>query len=323
MAIATAKAVRKTKSRKLLSHKSNKGVELPLNVFLIPLLGGYLFASRWNVTQWYSDRWEKERLLLNSATYGLLCYFAALLIIRGQALWPCVSWLPCLPRWPESIPPFDYLGVSLLACVIGFLSPTILNLYFTKQKTNKKLIKEEGTLFEILLDSAMRNSRTVMITLKGGKVYVGFPISFPAPGRAQPMIQILQTLSGYREADKHRVVFTTNYSRALDEIHHDCDEMEIQIAKDQAEITALEDDIATLSADSKEEHKRQLSAKRKRLDNLHESLAELERTRERLSSSIEDFGILIPVDQIASMTLYHASIHSKYFAHTDPPDSPH
>jgi hypothetical protein len=196
--------------------------------------------------------------------------------------------------------------------------PHVLNLYFTKEKTNEKLIQAEGTLFEILLDHAMRTARTVMITQKSGKVYVGFPTSLPAPGRAQPMIQLLQTLSGYREADKHRVVFTTNYSKALDEIHHDCDEMDIRIAKGKAEVKSLEADVETLTEDSKEEHKQQIASKAKQLDILREELSNLERARQTLSSSVDDFGILIPVDQIASMTLYHASIHSKYFAHVEP-----
>jgi hypothetical protein len=291
-------------------------VELPLNVFLLPLLGGYLFASWWNVTQWYSDRWEKERLLLNSATFGLLLFFAALAIIRAEALFPCVAWLPCFRGWPIHIPPFDYLGVSLLACLLGFVLPHALNLYFTKQKTNEKLTKEEGTLFEILLDHAMRTSGTVMITLKSGKVYVGFPISLPAPGRAQPMIQILPTLSGYREADKHRVVFTTNYSKALDEIHSDCDGIEAQIADKRVQIASLESNLTTISKDA-----HQIEKHRQEIEGLRDDVTSLEHDCNALRSSINDFGILIPVDQIASMTLYHATIHSKYFAHREP-DTP-
>lgn len=292
-------------------------MELPLNVFLLPLLGGYLFASWWNVTQWYSDRWEKERLLLNSATFGLLLFFLALAIIRAEGLVPCVSWLPCLPRWPIHFPPFDYLGISLLACLLGLLLPHVLNLYFTKQKTNEKLIREEGTLFEILLDHAMRASRTVMITLKNGKVYVGFPTSLPAPGRRQPMIQILQTLSGYREPDKHRVVFTTNYSKALDEIHHDCEKMDTEIAKQKAEIKAIEADIEALTKDSQQQHQPQITDKKNQLDALSQKVSQLERDSQSLISAVDDFGILIPVDQIASMTLYHPRIHAKYFAHVE------
>lgn len=296
-------------------------MELPLNVFLLPLVGGYLLASWWNVTQWYSDRWEKERLLLNSATFGLILFFLALAIIRAEALFPCVNWLPCFPRWPIHIPPFDYLGVSLLACLLGFVLPHAMNLYFTKQKTNEKLTKNEGTLFEILLDRAMRTSGTVMITLKSGKVYVGFPISLAAPGRAQPMIQILPTLSGYREADKHRVVFTTNYSKALDEIHSDCDKMEQEITSKRLQAVTLSNiALVGLAGPSKEMDQTVAKAA---ADRLHEEINSLERAHHTLHSSIEDFGILIPVDQIASMTLYHASIHSKYFTHTDPPDNPH
>ncbi len=291
-------------------------MELPLNVFLLPLVGGYLFASWWNVTQWYSDRWEKERLLLNSATFGLLLFFLALAMIGAEDSFPCVNWLPCFPRWPVHIPPFNYLGVSLLACLLGFVLPHVLNLYFTKQTTNEKLITNEGTLFEILLDRAMRTSGTVMITLKSGKVYVGFPISLPAPGRAQPMIQILPTLSGYREADKHRVVFTTNYSKALDEIHSDCCGIEAEIADKRVQIASLESSPTSISKDAQ-----QIKKHHQEIERLRDDVTNLEYDCNTLRSSINDFGILIPVDQIASMTLYHAAIHSKYFAHSEPETS--
>ncbi|HEV7398267.1 MAG TPA: hypothetical protein VGN86_17275 [Pyrinomonadaceae bacterium] len=240
-----------------------------------------------------------------------------------------------------------------MSCFIGFVLPILGNLIWTKEKTNRKLIQNEGTLTEILLDRAMRTSRTVMITLKSGKVYVGFPLSLPSPGRAQQVIQILQTLSGYREADKHRVVFTTNYSKALNEIHSDCDELTLEIYAKEGERKSIEQQIGTTEKSLVEEQEQlvvdrnsirlippdkvkasrlqelekqenAIAEKHKTIEewrakvrDLRDEVSSLEYQSRRLLSSVEDFGVLIPVDQIASMTLYHASIHTKYFAHID------
>ncbi len=50
------------------------------------------------------------------------------------------------------------------------------------------------------------------------------------------------------------------------------------------------------------------------LVDLQDSARQLRDQYESLLFAIEDFGILIPVEEIGSMTFYHASIHATYFA---------
>lgn len=277
---------------------------MPENLaFLLPLLGGYIFTRQWNKTTWYAARWEKERLLLNSALWGVLFFVFADLIIRAQGLWPCISWFPCLPRWPHEMEGVNYLGSSLLAFVFGCLAWVPANYLWSVTKQQEKIIKSEGTLLDILANASMNEQKTVMLTMKSGKVYAGFITSAASPGHSRPMIRILPTSSGYRDKKTQRVIFTTNYSEALEEIYTDCGRMASEIYDKRSNADKLQQEIK-----AKLDEQKAMS-----INELRAQADQQEFELNTLLSQVEDFGILVPVDEIASMTLYHAAIHAKYF----------
>jgi hypothetical protein len=39
---------------------------------------------------------------------------------------------------------------------------------------------------------------------------------------------------------------------------------------------------------------------------------------ESLKASVEDFGIVVPIAEVTSVTIYSAQVHTQYFPHTDP-----
>ncbi|SRR5258705_1428423 len=196
---------------------------MPENLFLLlPLLGGYVFTRQWNKTTWHAARWEKERLLFNSALWGILFFGIAYLIILLQDFWKCVSWFPCFPHWPTDMGEFKYLGPSFLALLFGVIAWIPANWIWRLSKQGDRIIQSEGTLLDIMARSSIKERKTVLLTLKNGKVYAGFITSAPSPGHSHPMIRILPTTSGYRDKETHRVIFTTNYSDALEQISYDC-----------------------------------------------------------------------------------------------------
>ncbi len=283
---------------------------MPENLFLLlPLLGGYLFTRHWNRTKWYAARWEKEHLLLNSTMYGLIFSGAAYFLINLQDYLPCIGWLPCLPRWPMHIEGVNYLGFAFLGFVLGLVAIWPANYIWKVTKQFEKFIENEGTLLDKLANESMKSGKTVMLTLKSGKVYAGFVLSAPSPGASRPMIGILPTTSGYRDRKSHRVVFTTNYSQALEEITEDC--------------TALVDEareklMAAMQLRKELERQKDLQKEADMAD-LQEESNNCSLRCDQLLSAVDDFGILIPVEEIASMTLYHAWIHTKYFLKVDKP----
>ena len=200
---------------------------MPFNLLLLPLLGGFIFIRLWNRTRWYAVRAEKERLVIYASLSGLVFLCIAFLISTIPPFIPCVSESFCLPIWWNRHVRIEYSGVSFLAFLLGATCWWPLNnlwpfkRFWNKEREAERILVEEGSPFEQLLDKAMRRSRSVMITLKSGKVYVGFVASSVIPGSDQKNIQILPTISGYREKDKHRVNFTTYYARAYAEINGD------------------------------------------------------------------------------------------------------
>jgi hypothetical protein len=168
-----------------------------------------------------------------------------------------------------------------------------------------------------------------MLTLKGGKVYVGFVVSSFVPAREQRTIRIAPLRSGYRDDDKHEVHFTTDYSGALDKIPEDIaklrkDRLEarkrLQLLKAQEALPEKEraallptytDDIEAAASAATG----LLITQRTHMEGVISALTE---EIDLLKSSLQDFGMIIRIDEITSSTLYNARVHADYFDHSRP-----
>lgn len=248
---------------------------------------------------------------------------------------PCVEWFPCLPTMP-----FEYMGVSTVALVLGLTLWKPLNWIWKLDEESRRVIDEEGDPFEQLINRALDSAKPVMLTLKGGKVYVGFVVSSFAPAREQRTIHIVPIKSGYREATKQRVNFTTDYSEALEKITSDLARLEEEKLEAEKELQRLKEVYKSLEQKGSgldEEREKNKAAVPKATGlgvayfddgtadfNLGQQ-AHMERVInsqqeaiDALATSIDDFGIVIPIAEVTSATLYSADIHAEYFAHTDP-----
>ena len=62
---------------------------MPFNVLLLPLLGGYVFVSKWNYTRFDTKRHSGERLIIFSALAGVVFLVAAYAACHAVAyVWP-------------------------------------------------------------------------------------------------------------------------------------------------------------------------------------------------------------------------------------------
>jgi len=87
-----------------------------------------------------------------------------------------------------------------------------------------KVIDNDKIPFEILLKKAQDQGKTVAVTMKNGKIYIGFVIHLFNPALPTNFIQILPTKSGYRNEKTRTFEFTTPYLEALDNIDRDFDQ---------------------------------------------------------------------------------------------------
>jgi septal ring factor EnvC (AmiA/AmiB activator) len=223
------------------------------------------------------------------------------------------------------------MGVSITALFLGLTLWYPLNWFWKLEDESSRYIDEEGDPFEQLINKALDSATPVMLTLKGGKVYVGFVVSSFAPAREQRTIHIAPIKSGYREGAKLRVVFTTDYSEALEKMTSDLSKL-----LDERDEAANQLEQLEKTYKSQEQKRESLTEggekKKKGLKKLQDAMAvsesqqqHLERVLEtqtqaieNLAASIEKFGIVLPIAEITSVTLYSAQVHAEYFPHKDP-----
>lgn len=193
---------------------------MPFNALLLPLVGGFLFISFWNRTKYGASRSDGQRLLLESALWGialLACsYFTVRLIL--------IVWPPALAFW-RALVPLPGLGIPAFSLLFGVTLPFLLNFFWTEEHENARSYRAFSDYLGILFFQAQRRARPVMITLRNGKVYIGIVHGCNTPGMhdRNGSVYLQPAISGYRKGETHEVCLTTDYTAALEAIVNECD----------------------------------------------------------------------------------------------------
>lgn len=203
---------------------------MPYNVLLLPLLGGYIFITFWDRTRWHALRAEKERLLIFAALAGL-CFLGLAYVIRSLPPFvPCIQSLPCPPEWWDKNIGFPHSGVATFAFLLGALSwwpiNRIADRYYkdwaaegkrgSERREFVRVVDHYGGPLEQLFLRSMQEETAVMITLKGGKVYIGDIGAGFVPGQHTHFL-LLPSKSGFRD-EMQRLGLTTDYDEAYRKI---------------------------------------------------------------------------------------------------------
>ena len=181
---------------------------MPFNLLLLPLIGGYLFVTQWYRTRYYALRADGQRLLLNSACAGAVFLFAATLLVGycESSHWGRAINL----AWHRTVP-FEYSGRAVLAFLLGAAGWWPLNRIWVRDAEIQRVILEKGDALEGLLRRAVGENRLVALTVKSGKVYIGWITGLFNPAFPLEHIKLVPAFSGYRrEPDKH-LIFTNFY----------------------------------------------------------------------------------------------------------------
>ena len=182
---------------------------MPFNLLLLPLLGGYIFISHWNHTRFDARRYSGERLVFHSALAGVV--FLVLGLGLGLAL---AAWMPGLAEWWLRFVPFEYSGTSLLAFLLGVVGWMPLNGLVNKAEVEaQKAVEQWGDFLELLINRSIRETKQVSLTLRSGKVYIGFVMSGIDPAFDRRYLKLLPMLSGYRDERTRDMVITRDYAR--------------------------------------------------------------------------------------------------------------
>jgi hypothetical protein len=147
---------------------------------------------------------------------------------------------PQIHDWWSRRVPFQYAGTSVSAFLLGALSWYPANFLFRKDREARRVIAEWGDHLEILFDRAQADNRQISVTLKSGKVYIGFVLENFDPSYERKYVTILPVASGYRNGADHKLVLTTPYAdvyaRIVDSQHSDLEADDFKVVIPVAEV---------------------------------------------------------------------------------------
>jgi|LakMenE01Jun11ns_1017448.scaffolds.fasta_scaffold9707544_1 hypothetical protein len=180
---------------------------MPFDLLLLPLLGGYVFVSRFNGLRYEAKRLNGQRLILLSALAGALLLALSYAIVKAIVLIIPQSLL----QW-RTVFPFNNLGPTAGALILGSTAWIPLNFMYHEKTSIERTINKWNDHLETLLDRSIREAKEVLIDLKNGKSYIGFVLSSYNPEYDRRYISLFPTLSGYRSKDTHELHLTTDYT---------------------------------------------------------------------------------------------------------------
>ncbi len=180
---------------------------MPFDLFLLPLLGGFIFIRQFSLTRFSTSRLSGQRLVIWAALAGLVFLSASRVMVTLL-----LTFLPIIGDWWRVIIPFQYSGTAFGALFLGGILWIPANRLINKEWALDWTTQRFGSQVEILFADSFKNDKQVQVTLNSGKVLVGYVVWQPLePHTDNSYIGILPTLSGYREAESKRVEFTTSY----------------------------------------------------------------------------------------------------------------
>ena len=188
-------------------------------LFLIFLTAGYIFSRDFWVTKWRTNRSESQRLLFESAFWGMVLvivswvFLTLLEPLTHLEMVQNMSQNKFIRHLSQVLPVIPSLPVFLGALVLAKLLPPLFN----NMVDPAVFIVKYGNELEVMLNDAMQSKSMISLHLKNDKVYIGWPITTARHTLERgPYLRILPAFSGFRDKDTHVLELTTQYL----EIYH-------------------------------------------------------------------------------------------------------
>ena len=193
---------------------------------LLLAVAGYLtlrHSANRTKFRWAALDWEQN--VFESAAMGALLFGVVRVVWTMEPLFPWVASITRpLVRAAASIAavihtalPFRFSGSLVAAYALGIGGGCVTNLWWRPAAEVRRAVRSHGGELRIFLHDAAQTGWPVSITMKNRKVYVGLVLV--PPGLEEPCyVRLLPTLSGYRESQTLRLVFTTPYEHVYEDL---------------------------------------------------------------------------------------------------------
>ena len=179
-------------------------------IFFLALLGGYWFNRIFYMTTYSIYRDSGYNLLFKSAISGVCLIVFSYFVIK----YTDYSNLKIICQIQKYFKLTEYSNVAILAFLLGPISAIVLNSLNIIFRFKEKAIRKSENWLEILFRGSLNNEMMIEVTLENNKVYVGTIFEANDPRFDRQYFQMILSLSGFRN-DRHEIIFTTNYAKAL------------------------------------------------------------------------------------------------------------
>lgn len=257
---------------------------------LLALVGGYAFSTILNASVYYSSRENGHRLYFRAAFYGL--FLVTLSLLFHLYFYSSYETYRDIPHnWlgkGREISAFSSLwikAVLIQSVVLSVVLPFLLNLL--TWPCHHFILKQaiSHNEFEKLIHRSFYKDIPILLTLSSRKVFVGWAVAAPRPSSLRKYVRILPLLSGYRAEEKQEVEFTVTYYKIYEKYFwQSSDEQEESDAEPNDSSTDLLEAIGSESA---------------QLD-------------EGPNVTLEDFEIVLPIDEIVSAHLFDLEAYNHF-----------
>lgn len=171
---------------------------MPLNLLLLPILGGYYILTRSYIFKFTQQRLDKQRLIFTSVMVGVVVGLLAF-TVRFICTLFCPSYLSLIRGFiPLSSP--NYLLTSIITFLSAIIFVQFTNLFINKERQMSRTIRKVGSEVELLFLYSQEKNKTLLITLDNGQFYVGWVMELPIPS-ISGSVRILPLASGQINAN--------------------------------------------------------------------------------------------------------------------------
>lgn len=218
-------------------------------LFLLALVGGFLFTYRCHRFSYQAARVEGQRLLFVAAGWAvLLLIWSRVFLLVAPDYLPTffVDWVDA--TWQTLTKPLALNEPILATCVGAFfwgpIFAWVVNRIYGAKRAGAHAIDKYGSELGKIVHRAWTDKLMVSVTLVNRKVYVGWPVFTPDPRQSVEDLRLLPAASGYRDPDTLRLEFTTEYNPVYKRIERD---RHLKLEAEDFEIVFPLDDLVSVN----------------------------------------------------------------------------
>ena len=193
------------------------GLQFPIACSLV---AGFLLIRPFPFSRYYTNRQQGYALLLSVITAGLVLFVAASVVthsaftLQNSQYVDAEGWR----RLAQNILPFPHAGKSLLTLILGVVLP-VCSWIIPRDWYMNLVIELKADPLEVVLRRAFSQGRAISVTLRTGKVYVGYLHVLFNPYYDVNYIELYLTHSGYRTEAEKRLELVNDYRDKAEEIY--------------------------------------------------------------------------------------------------------